>query len=786
VLESVRQKRQLDAQAREREFELLLDQGRTLLQQHKHEQAKRVLSRAARLRPDHEVCSRLLAQAEAPRTPEAPQKLLGHMKQERGFKNVALLRQLEMSLFDAEKALEAGDRARARQEAEKVLAGVGYVSGAERATRLRARAEAVLTSARAAEKKVVAAELKAVVAAERERASRDNQATIRATCRSGYAHLDAGELDEALADAEEALRLDPKNKQALFLRHQAQLALGKLDDPEALRTERKKAERDTLLGQIDREMIVDKDIKAKIVLPGDRDLRKFRSWREQAMEPWEQRLRAKLREPVTVEFRDATISEVCRYLSELTDSPVMVDPVVARNPKRFTLPKMTVSYEHALRWLCRFCRVSYALRDHAILVTARGGLLDQPLTRDYDICDLLIPNRSVKTVVEGSAQVEELDSTGDMLGMLRSAADDEGKSNDVSGDVLGERWAQFIRSTVAPETWDEPVEGDALQQQQYTIQYRNGRIVVVHTPEVHEEIARLLDDFRRSRNLQVHILARFVLIDMDFLQRLDVDFGIDEVTLGEPVDPGVYGLLTETNPAYQWFPIPGLADHPWSVIGSMLNTSQVSNIPGSFSDSGALGITYQHFTDDEVNLFIDALLKRRKGSILMAPRLTCFNTQRANFQAVTNFNYVRRVNAENEPEIGNVPEGIIFDIQPFVSADRRYITLVLQPQMRTLVNRSFQAQDEAFAYAIGDVLRVVNLPETILRSVATTVTVPDGGTLLVGGLAEAREQRGESSAPFLHGIPLLRYLLRDYGEAERRISLVILVKAEIVPDIFEE
>ena len=40
--------------------------------------------------------------------------------------------------------------------------------------------------------------------------------------------------------------------------------------------------------------------------------------------------------------------------------------------------------------------------------------------------------------------------------------------------------------------------------------------------------------------------------------------------------------------------------------------------------------------------------------------------------------------------------------------------------------------------------------------------------------------------PFLSGIPLLKYIVREWTDAERRSSMVILVTAQIVPDIFEE
>jgi type II secretory pathway component GspD/PulD (secretin) len=69
--------------------------------------------------------------------------------------------------------------------------------------------------------------------------------------------------------------------------------------------------------------------------------------------------------------------------------------------------------------------------------------------------------------------------------------------------------------------------------------------------------------------------------------------------------------------------------------------------------------------------------------------------------------------------------------------------------------------------------------------VATTVIVPNGGTLLVGGLAEAEENRGVASVPFLSDLPAVGHLLRGWDRSEGRRTLVILVTAQIVPDVFE-
>ncbi len=348
---------------------------------------------------------------------------------------------------------------------------------------------------------------------------------------------------------------------------------------------------------------------------------------------------------------------------------------------------------------------------------------------------------------------------------------------------------------MAPDTWEEPNK-DMVKQARpgYTINYRNGRIVVVHTPEVHEQIERLLNDFRRARNLQVHIFARFLVVQTDFLERYDLDLvgqGFDlathDLTLGTgTTGPEGYGYVSDPTDMWQT----GATPPRKSLIGYLYNDSGVA-----LGGEGELGlgagdpltIRCAKMGSHACNALLTAAVKRRKGTVLTAPRLTCFNTQRANFQAVTNYNYIRSLNSDGEPEIGNVPDGIIFDVQPFVSSDRRYITLVLQPQMRTLMNSS-TLQTSGFTYATTGLLayRRVNLPDTVLRSIATTVTIPDGGTMLVGGLATVRERSGEASVPILHDLPLLKYLFREWTQFDSRESLLILVTAEIVPDIFEE
>ena len=768
-LEQLRQRRKARTQETDREFDRLVHQGSLLVQQRAYAQARKLLTRAQQLRPDDPSCRRLLAQAEAASGGGAAQNVLDAYKEERVSQGRTHVRLIEHDLFSAEQALEAGQHARARSFAERVLAGAQYHTDAPAAAKLRSRAQAILDTARKAETGNRARQQKADIAALRTRAERDQATHLRSLRERGWKLHEKGKHDEALALADEMLRLAPGNKQALFLRQETRRAMARGDGVGAVRAERTERARDVLTRQIEEEMTVDKDVRAKVVLRGKNAPRGTRGGAlERPMDVWERRIRAKLREPITAEFKQTTVADACRHLAQLADCPIVVDPAAVRKDAPFSLPKMTVSFEHWLKWICKIHQASYTVREHAILVTTRrGGDFNRSVTRDHDVSGLLVPTRSIRTTFTGAVQMDKQPPQP----VAPPSPTPEGNGDESSKHLVGEGWVRFIKSTVAPESWDRAAEGTVLQEAPvYTISYRNGRIVVVHTPDVQREIEDMLNNFRRARNLQVHILARFLQLDMDFLANIDVDI-TERIQVVGP-----YG--TDMTTGFDSDPT-GADRHPWSIVADIVNDDEVGALQGGVSATGGLSLNYSFLNGDEFNAFLTAVTKHRKGTLLIAPRLTCFNTQRANFQAVTNFNYVRSISSDNEPEIGNVPDGIVFDVQPFVSADHRYITLVLQPQLRTLRTLA----EYQFAYGVN---RIIQIPTVELKSIATTVTVPDGGTVIVGGLAKADETGGSASVPFLSGIPLLKYIVREWTDAERRSSMVILVTAQIVPDIFEE
>jgi len=69
-----------------------------------------------------------------------------------------------------------------------------------------------------------------------------------------------------------------------------------------------------------------------------------------------------------------------------------------------------------------------------------------------------------------------------------------------------------------------------------------------------------------------------------------------------------------------------------------------------------------------------------------------------------------------------------------------------------------------------------DIPNIATRYVKTSVTVPDGGTLVLGGLIKQSMNRTKTGIPILGNIPVLGYLFSNTGKEKIRTELVILIR----------
>ncbi|HKD38017.1 MAG TPA: hypothetical protein VKB78_14490, partial [Pirellulales bacterium] len=80
----------------------------------------------------------------------------------------------------------------------------------------------------------------------------------------------------------------------------------------------------------------------------------------------------------------------------------------------------------------------------------------------------------------------------------------------------------------------------------------------------------------------------------------------------------------------------------------------------------------------------------------------------------------------------------------------------------------------------------VQLPTFNFVTVTTTVSVPDGGTVLLGGIKRLSEGRNERGVPVLSKIPYINRLFKNVGIGRTTSSLMMMVTPRIIIQEEEE
>jgi len=74
-------------------------------------------------------------------------------------------------------------------------------------------------------------------------------------------------------------------------------------------------------------------------------------------------------------------------------------------------------------------------------------------------------------------------------------------------------------------------------------------------------------------------------------------------------------------------------------------------------------------------------------------------------------------------------------------------------------------------------------PTVAKREVSTTVTVPDGKTIIIAGLTRENKTKSETRVPLLGSIPLIGFLFRQSADTTVKTDVLIFVTPRVVTDM---
>jgi len=644
------------------------------------------------------------------------------------------------------------------------------------------RAGDKLEEEREARERDLAEKTEAEKRAEAERAAQDVRARINRLFADANRHFERGNFQVSARLAEQILRLEPDNRRAKKLVRLSNHAYHNRKHEELLRE------------YAEEWRLVFEELRASL-LPQNQIVRFPENWEEkQALRrprqfttvgaettAEEARVRNLLSSvKISPDFEEEPLQDVTDFLHNISGINFVVTRAVTDELSDaeldVSLSVEDISMANALDLITGLKGLVWRVEDSVVKITTATDVSGDVYLELYNVRDLTTPivdYPGEEIYLEGSTGFETFDDFGDELDEPEPA-------------IQADRLVQLIQDNILRGSWDFPA----------SIEPREGVLIVMQTREVHRMIREMLDDLRGSQGLLVHIEARFLTVEDNFLEDVGVDFrGLGDDTGGggapgrgsnEPLDDIEFGTPSQ--------PLGGGTD---SGSGVFYNDGQDGDIRGRVENlldqtlgedgvltgSGGLSAQFTYLDDTEVEAILRAVQKSERVNTIVAPSLIISNNERASLSAINQISYIKDFDVEiaqaaqiADPIVDVISDGVILDVRPVVHPDRRFITLELRPTVSQLV-RPIPERDVSFA--VGNSGRL-QLPELEVQRVRTTVTVPDGGTLLLGGLKIAQERDVQSGVPILSEIPIISFFFNRKGQFKRYKNLMVLLRARVV------
>ncbi len=198
---------------------------------------------------------------------------------------------------------------------------------------------------------------------------------------------------------------------------------------------------------------------------------------------------------------------------------------------------------------------------------------------------------------------------------------------------------------------------------------------------------------------------------------------------------------------------------------------------GSLPVVGAIagsGLTYLLDVAGQSRAMLKAFADDQRVSILSTPRLMVKSGEEASIDVGTEVPIITSRNTSPQQTEGTSgllqsiqyrKTGIILSITPTVYSDGR-VDLEISQEV-----------SEALPLGEGD---DIGSPSIFNRTVETSLSLRDGGSVVIGGLMSTRQTNTDSGIPFLKDVPVLGNLFKSQAKRHNKTELVLMIVPYII------
>ena len=318
-------------------------------------------------------------------------------------------------------------------------------------------------------------------------------------------------------------------------------------------------------------------------------------------------------------------------------------------------------------------------------------------------------------------------------------------------------------------------------------------LIIKNTPENIEQFEKILPNFTGIAP-QVEIEAKFIDISQGDLDDLGFNWGVGQYNFGSfaasAAGSQANGLSSVTD---------GLRDSSaasGSAIASALGGGSGAAVNKLFALNGIM-------TDPQFQVVMKALSQKQSTDVLSAPKVTTENNVAAELKVVQEFIYPSEFASPSSgtPPTPAIPSGfktkdvgVILQVTPQLQPDGYSIELKLAPsvvEFMGFIDYSPPPQNYTVANAgatggtsggatTGTLIYKIQQPLFSTRSVATSVVVFDGQTVVLGGLIKESSSKVDDKVPFLGDLPILGRLFQSKVTNRSKENLLIFVTARLI------
>lgn len=546
--------------------------------------------------------------------------------------------------------------------------------------------------------------------------------------------------------------------------------------------------------------------------------------------PEDRELYQRLQQSISIDFRDKPLSEVLDHLRSLYGINIVADEPALQSAGISLHQPITIRLDNrplrtCLNLILQNARLTWVIRDGVYIVTTEEGKRGKLVQKVYPVADLILPVQDFGTV--GSSQASILSVIAQNMNqqqppltapwtlpggtpvgqgsLASSPGQPQVRVEQPKTASLEQTLIRLIHETIEPKSWD--IAGGPGHIDYYPL---GMQLVVSADPEIQEQVEQLLRRLRELQELQVTVEVRFITLSEAFFERIGVDFQFqidddqtrfDRMVVAQSFAPP--GMINE--PDHLDKVVVGLApggafspdlDIPFRNSSFSRGIPPFGNFPNSIGNNGGLDFGFAYLSDIEVFLFMEAAQGDTRTNVMQAPKITLFSGQTASltvqdFQFLVTgatpiigpFGQVTLV-----PQVTPFSSGLQLFLQAVVHSDRRYVRLSLAPTFTALSQNipifpipiTIPVVNPDGSLSQVTITMFIQLPITSVLSVQTTVMVPDGGTVLMGGFKTLSEGRSEFGPPILSKIPYLNRLFTNVGYGREARSLMIMITPRII------